>query len=94
MPRARAKADDPWKGRPRFCQKVTCAQSRSDLHASLEALANQENGKRKVWIAHFDDSADVRWDRTLSPVGNWRTQLIEPHRVRQASQRLLGLETF
>jgi hypothetical protein len=72
-------------GRTAHGIEVTCAQSRSDLHVCLEALANQENGKLKVWIAHFDDGADVVWDRASSPVGNWRTQSVEPHPVRQAS---------
>ncbi|MEY4978146.1 MAG: hypothetical protein RLZZ352_416 [Pseudomonadota bacterium] len=65
--------------------EVTCTPSRSALHVCLQALATQQNGQLKVWVAHFDDGADVVWDRTRSPVGNWRTQSVEPHPVRQAS---------
>lgn len=65
--------------------EVTCALARSDLHTCLEALANTEHGTLKVWVAHFDDGADVVWDTTSSPVGNWRTKSVEPHTVRQAS---------
>jgi hypothetical protein len=72
-------------GRTAHGIEVTCTLSRSDLHVCLEALAGQAHGKLKVWVAHFDDGADVVWNRTLSPVGNWRTQSVEPHSDRQAS---------
>ena len=65
--------------------EVTCALARSDLHTCLETLANTEHGKLNVWVAHFDDGADVVWDTTSSPVGNWRTKSVEPHTVRQVS---------
>jgi len=65
--------------------EVTCAPARSTLNACLQALADLDQAKLKVWIAHFDDDADVVWDRTLSPVGNWRTLSVEPHESRQAT---------
>lgn len=64
---------------------VTCSPARSDLNACLQDLADLKQTTLKVWIAHFDDGADVRWDRTLSPVGNWRTLSVEPHTSRHAS---------
>lgn len=65
--------------------EVTCAPARSDLNACLQDLADLKQGTLKVWVAHFDDGADVLWDRALSPVGNWRTLSVEPHTSRQAS---------
>jgi len=65
--------------------EVTCAPSRSELQVCLEELAYQEHGKLCTWVAHFDDDADVVWDRTTSPIGNWRSQSVEPHASRQAS---------
>lgn len=65
--------------------EVTCEPSRSALHTCLEQLASQSNGELNAWIAHFDDDADVVWDTSSSPVGNWRTVTVEPHAVRHAS---------
>lgn len=65
--------------------EVTCTAARSNVQVRLEALAKLEHGTLKVWIAHFDDGADVDWDRTSSPIGNWRTLSVQPHASRQAS---------
>jgi hypothetical protein len=64
---------------------VTAALSRSALHTALEKLSNQSDPKLKAWIAHFDDGADVVWDRQISPIGNWRTLSVTPHTTRQDS---------
>lgn len=65
--------------------EVIASLSRSALNTALESLADHPNGKLKAWIAHFDDSADVVWDRQISPIGNWRTLSVEPHITRQNS---------
>lgn len=65
--------------------EVTASLSRSALNTALQSLANLPNAKLKVWIAHFDDGADVVWDRRISPIGNWRTLSVEPHITRQDS---------
>ncbi len=65
--------------------EVTTALSRSALNTALEALSTQPDGRLKAWVAHFDDDADVVWDRTSSPVKNWRTSTVEPHDSRQGS---------
>lgn len=65
--------------------EVTCALSRSGLHTALTRLAAQTHEKLKVWIAHFDDGADVVWDTKSSPVGNWRAQTVQPHANRHGS---------
>ena len=64
---------------------VTVSEARSSLHTALQRLANQPGEKLKVWIAHFDDGADVVWDRQTSPIKNWRTQSVEPHDIRSES---------
>ena len=65
--------------------EVTVALSRSALNTALEQLSKQSDGKLKAWIAHFDDGADVVWDRQISPIGNWRAHSVEPHTTRQDS---------
>lgn len=65
--------------------EVIASRSRSALNTALENLANHPNGKVKAWIAHFDDGADVVWDRQISPIGNWRALAVEPHTTRQDS---------
>jgi hypothetical protein len=64
---------------------VTAKLSRSSLETALQNLSDQRNGQLKAWIAHFDDGADVIWDRQLSPIGNWRTLSVQPHHARQHS---------
>lgn len=64
---------------------VSCTWARSGLDTCLANLASQEQATLKVWIAHFDDGADVVWDTTASPIGNWRAQHVHPHAQRQAS---------
>jgi hypothetical protein len=65
--------------------EVTCTLARSGLDTCLANLTSQEQATLKVWIAHFDDGADVVWDTTASPIGNWRAQYVDPHELRQAS---------
>lgn len=65
--------------------EVIATLSRSTLDTTLEKLSNQAGGELRAWIAHFDDGADVVWDRGTSPIGNWRTQSVEPHITRQDS---------
>ena len=65
--------------------EVTCAPARSVLNECLLGLADLKQGKLKVWIAHFDDGADVVWDRESSPIQNWRAQSVEPHETRRMS---------
>ncbi len=65
--------------------EVIVSLSRSALNAALEDLANLPDGKLRAWIAHFDDGADVIWDRQISPIGNWRTHSVEPHAIRRDS---------
>ena len=65
--------------------EVIASRSRSALNTALEILADHPNGKVKAWIAHFDDGADVVWDRQISPIGNWRALAVEPHTTRQDS---------
>ena len=76
--------------------EVTCSLARSGLHTTLTKLAAQTDEKLKVWIAHFDDGADVVWDTKSSPIGNWRTQAVQPHATRHASmvQTLQAAETM
>ena len=64
---------------------VVLIPTRSSLDATLTQLAVQSDAVLRVWIAHFDDPADVKWDRSLSPVQNWRSQSVTPHAPRQAS---------
>ena len=63
---------------------VKLQSSRSALDAALNQLVHQADAKLQVWIAHFDDQADVQWDRN-NPVQNWRSTGVEPHATRQAS---------
>jgi hypothetical protein len=54
--------------------EVVCLPTRAQLDSCLEELAGQTRGQLKVWVAHFDDGADVVWDQNASPIGNWRSQ--------------------
>lgn len=65
--------------------EVDCSLARSSLDTCLANLATQDQAKLRVWIAHFDDGADVVWDTTSSPVGNWRSLHVQPHALRQDS---------
>lgn len=65
--------------------EVKVQASRSQLDSVLTQLLNQADGTLRVWIAHFDDEADVQWDRTRSPIQNWRSTSVAPHATRQAS---------
>lgn len=64
---------------------VNVMPTRSQLDTVLAELTRQDKGQLRVWIAHFDDQADVCWDRTRSPIGNWRSTTVEPHQTRQTS---------
>lgn len=66
-------------------QEVSLEASRSMLDTALQALTSQYNAALKVWVAHFDDGADVRWTQKLSPVNNWRATEVQPHDARAAS---------
>lgn len=62
--------------------EVRLSLARSSLDGSLTELAGQIGGTLKVWVAHFDDGADVVWDRSASPIGHWRSQHVHPHAER------------
>jgi predicted amidohydrolase len=64
---------------------VSVQSSRSQLDSTLSQLLSQADCALRVWVAHFDDEADVQWDRSRSPVQNWRSMAVEPHAARQAS---------
>lgn len=65
--------------------EVSVTLARSSLATELENLATRDDGTLKTWVAHFDDGADVFWDRTSSPIGNWRTLSVEPQASRTSS---------
>lgn len=65
--------------------QVTTSLTTSSLDDRLRSLADSPATPLRVWIAHFDDAADVRWDQSGSPVGNWRTLAVEPDEARRAS---------
>lgn len=66
-------------------QQVTLEASRSKLDTALQTLASQHSAALNVWVAHFDDGADVQWTQKLSPVNNWRATKVQPHDARAAS---------
>jgi predicted amidohydrolase len=66
-------------------QQVTLEASSSMLDTALQTLASQRNAALNVWVAHFDDGADVQWTREFSPVNNWRATEVQPHQARAAS---------
>ncbi len=71
--------------RTAFGIDVSVQSSRSQLDSTLSQLLSQAECALRVWIAHFDDDADVQWDRRRSPVQNWRCMAVVPHETRQAS---------
>lgn len=60
--------------------RVVLHVSRSALDESLAGLWLQQSPSLKVWIGHFDDGADVTWEKD-----RWRTRCVEPGDARQAS---------
>lgn len=66
-------------------QDVTLEASRSTLDTALQTLASLHSAALNVWVAHFDDGADVQWTQKLSPVNNWRATKVQPHHARAAS---------
>lgn len=64
---------------------VSTSLSKSTLDTHLEVLSKQVDGSLKVWIAHFNDGADVVWDKTSSPAGHWRAQSVDSPTTRSAS---------
>lgn len=65
--------------------EVVCIPTRAQLDTCLDALVQQPDGQLKVWIAHFDDGADVVWDQSASPIGNWRCLSVANRATRWAS---------
>ena len=65
-------------------QQVKLYVSKGRIADALTVFREQENAQLKIWIGHFTDNADVRWDKT-SPSGNWRTTIITPEATRLAS---------
>ena len=65
--------------------EVKVRRSRSMLDKVLHQLSTEPDAMLKVWLAHFTDGADVEWDTSLSPVGNWRTRCVAPSETRLAS---------
>lgn len=58
-----------------------CEGSENDVFLSLA----KDNQNLRVWIGHFTDGADVVWDKTSSPAGNWRTLSVKPFEARLAA---------
>ena len=65
--------------------RVKLGYSQSAVDDALEGLWTQQQPALNVWIGHFNDAADVVWDRYASAAGNWRAQHVAPQAVRQAS---------
>lgn len=61
--------------------KVSVVQKR--MAEVLEDIWQEREPSLKVWIGHFNDSADVTWTR--NEIGNWRTASVLPHETRVAS---------
>ena len=62
---------------------VTLSQSQSSVDDALTRLWEQEPPALKVWIGHFNDTAQVQW--TCNDLGNVRTTDIAPQKVRTDS---------
>lgn len=58
-----------------------CEGSENDVFLSLA----KDTQILKVWIGHFADGADVHWDTSSSPAGDWRTLSVMPREQRLTS---------
>lgn len=84
-----------------FCHHLiipaeTSTEHRVQLHYSqgkedeIFLALVQENTPVNIWIGHFDDSADVKWEDNSNAINNWRTEQVVPLDVRwQSLQRQL-----
>lgn len=63
--------------------RVNLSVSQSTVAQGLADLWLDEQPTLKVWIGHFNDGADVQWER--NELGNWRTTRVDPREVRITS---------
>jgi hypothetical protein len=64
---------------------LTLKSSSGRLDEALAGLGRVADSTLRVWLAHFDDGADVVWTRAIGPAGNWRTLSVQPSGQRTES---------
>lgn len=65
--------------------EVKLSFTQSTVDDALQCLWLPDAPSLKVWIAHFNDTADVVWDRSLNEAQDWRAQHVAPQEERKRS---------